>query len=136
MNSPGSTTPLCGWLHRSTASTPVSAAGGQAEGGLVEEEELAGLDRLIEIHFEPAVIVDSRLHRGNEGLSPLLSRRLGSVHRNIGVTQQVVGRGLGSLGDPDARRDEQWHLTVSDLERGRKRVEDPSRSCLASAMQA
>ena len=92
MKSLGWTIPRVGCCQRSRASTPGGAHVAQVEGGLVDQEELAVLERFAEVHFEFHVALDRVLHPGLEDHIAVLAVPLGPVHGDVGVAQELIGR--------------------------------------------
>ena len=124
MKSSGWTMPRSGCCQRISASTPVGLMSPQVERRLVGEQELLVRERFAQVHLEFHAVLDRVLHAGLEHDVAILAVPLGPVHRDVGVAQQLLGRGVLARGDPDARGDGQARLFVgSELERLLQRVE-------------
>ena len=74
---------------------------GQIEGGLVEQEELVGLESSVQVRLKISAVIDGFLHRGGKDHCALLAGGLGLVESDVGVAQQFVGRGPPAFGDAD-----------------------------------
>ena len=68
--------------------TPPSA---QVEDGLEHEEELAALQRTVEIHVELHAVGDRVAHFGLEHDETVLAAGLGAIERDVGVAQELTG---------------------------------------------
>ena len=103
---------------------PGGAHVAQVDRGLVGEEELVVLEGFAQVHLEFHAVLDGVLHAGLEHDVAVLAVPLGPVHRDVGVAQELLGRGSLPDRDPDARRHGHASLLVrSELERLLERVE-------------
>ena len=117
MNSVGGTRPRAGWFQRHRASTPVIWPDAEVEGRLVVQEQLPGLQGAPQVGLELHPCDQLGVHPGVVALEPALAGRLGPVHGQVGVAQQLVGPVDVAVhpGDADAGADVQ--LAVVDQER-------------------
>ncbi len=90
--------------------------GGEVDGGLVEQEELISGKGTVEINVETAVIIDRFQHRRREDGETVLPGCFGAVERDVGIAQQLFGRGPVAGGDTDAGGDRQGDIAAGDLE--------------------
>ena len=103
---------------------PGGAHVAEVDRGLIGEEELVLFERFAQVHLEFHAVLDRVLHAGLEYDVAILAVPLGPVHRDVRVAQQLLGRGVVSRRDPDARGHAQMSLLVrSELERVLERVE-------------
>ena len=106
MKSLGATTPRVG---TAPADQRLDAGGHhlvQVEGRLVDEEELASFERSSQVDLELHVALGEVLHAVLEDDAAVLAFPLGSVGGDLGVAQEMLGRGLLADGDPDAGGDQ------------------------------
>ena len=91
MKSLGWTTPRSGGCQRISASTPVGL-NSQVERRLIDEEELAVAERVAQAQLE----LDAALHGSacRTRRRAAVARRLGAVHRDVCVAQELFGRWL------------------------------------------
>ena len=82
----------------------------QIEERVVEQAELVVLERRLEVRLEGEPFLGRRLHGVFEEDGLVASRGLGPVERDVGVTEEVLGRGAVADGDPDAGRDGDRHV--------------------------
>ena len=94
---------------------------------LVDEAQLVVLHGRPQVPLQLAPGVDHRVEPRLEEGEPAAARLLGAVERQVGVAQQLLGRGAvaGAAGDADAGRDP--HLLVLEPERLDHRGHDPPR---------
>ena len=104
MKASGATTSPDGRRHRSKRLHALDGAVAQLDHGLVDEEELARFERQAQVPFELDPGAELAAHVGLEAHGPVPARRLGFVERDVGVHQQVLGRGVGARDDADAGR--------------------------------
>ena len=93
---------------------------------LVVQDELAVLDRPLEVGLQLESLQRRLVHGRLEDLVPALAALLGHVHRDVGVAEQLFGiPGLSLLdhGDPEARPDED--LLPLQQERVLEHLHDP-----------
>ena len=100
----------------------MSWLGLERDDGLEHQREVAGLERSDEVGLELQAFHGGRSHIGVVHGPPRLARRLGPVHRDVGVAQERRGGGVGATGgDADAGRD-RYRLRL-EHDRGRERLE-------------
>ena len=82
-------------------------AGGEIDDRLVLDDELALLDRALELGLEAVAADDRVAHRGREDREAALAALLGVVHGDVGVAQQLLGVRVrvAARGDADAEAD-------------------------------
>ena len=81
-------------------------AGGEIDDRLVLDDDLALLDRALELGPEAVAPDDRVAHRRREDREAALAALLRVVHGDVGVAQEVVGARLRlARGDPDAEAD-------------------------------
>ena len=89
------------------------------------EHEVVVRNRLLEVALQLHARDGGGVHlRLIEGEAPL-PRRLGGVHGQVGLAQQVVGLGVAIGRDGGADAGPHHHLPALELERRAKRLEDP-----------
>ena len=86
---------------------------------LVVQHQLPVLHRVAQLGGDGGLVLDGGAQVGGEQPDPVAAGRLGRVHRQVGVTDQVGGahprgRGLRGRGDPDA--DAQPHHPPAQVE--------------------
>ncbi len=85
----------------------------QVDDRLELEEELVALERAADVLLEPQALAQFLLHLRLEHDEAALAGRLGVVHGNVGVSQQLLGVVvLLRVGDTDAR----GHVGVGPVE--------------------
>ena len=103
---------------------PGGAHVAQGNSGLIGEEELVVLERFAQVHLEFHAVLEGVLHAGLKHHVAILTVPLGAVHRNVGIAQELLGRGVLAHGNSDARRHGQLSLLVRpELERLLERIE-------------
>ena len=75
----------------------------QVERRLVEQEELAGVERVLEVDLECEPVLRCCPHPGLEHDPAVLARALGFVQREVGIAEKVIGRASLRERDPDTR---------------------------------
>ena len=94
------------------------------EGGLIGKEELVVIQGFAQIHLQFHAGLHGVLHVDLEHDVAILALPLRAVHRDVRVAQELLGRGVTSRRDPDARRHGHASFFVgSELERFFERVE-------------
>ncbi len=91
MKSSGGTMPRTGWIQRIRASTPEMLPLVQLDDRLVVQDELAVLQRALQVGLQLQALQGRVVHRGLEDLVATLALLLGHVHRDVGVAQQLLG---------------------------------------------
>ena len=77
----------------------------QVEDRLVVDDQLAAIGRATQAGLEVETVDRRLVHLVGEHLVAVLAGRLGRVHGQVRVAQQLVDAGArGAVGDPDARR--------------------------------
>ena len=98
----------------------------QRQDGLVDQEDVAGLQRRVQIAFQAASDQDRLAQGGVEQHGAPLAMFLGAVERDVGVTQQAVRIVAGAVVDrqTDAEPDPQFHAAGREraFERGFQRL--------------
>jgi hypothetical protein len=103
---------------------PGGAHVAEVDRGLIGEEELVLLERFAQVHLKFHAVLEGVLHAGLKHDVAILTVPLGAVHRDVGVAQELLGRGVVARGDSDARRHGQLRLLVRpELERMLERIE-------------
>ena len=83
--------PRPGWFQRTSASTETVLPVDEVDDRLVLDDELALLDRALELGLEAVAADDRVAHRGREDREAALAALLGLVHGHVGVAQQLLG---------------------------------------------
>ena len=100
-------------------------AGVEAHDRLVGDVDVALLHRPLELAADREAVDGAVVHRRLEHLDAALAVRLGRVHGEVGVAEQLVGRGGGPEAGGDADAGPGVHLTALDHDRLVQGVEDP-----------
>ena len=97
----------------------------QFEDRLEDEGELAAVQCAAEVHVELHAFGDRVAHLRREHDETVLAVGLGAVQRDVGVAQELAGRGPIADGDADAGGDGDRGVVIAlDLERLAQDVED------------
>ena len=95
----------------------------QLEDRLIEQEELPGLQGVIEVHLERQALFLAALHVRLEQHRAVLAVRLCAVEGQVGVPQQLVGRLAVADRDPDADAAGDGRLAVVQHDRLAQRLD-------------
>jgi hypothetical protein len=88
-------------------------AGARLDDRLVDDEELAGVQRAAQLAAEPGVADHRQLHAAVVAHPVGLAALLGRVHGDVGVAQHGVQRGAGGRrGDPMLACTSSWWLLI------------------------
>ena len=104
--------------------------GRQLHDRLEVEHELLALDRTVEVAHDPEPGVGLVAHGEVEDLEPGVPQRLGAVHGDVGVAEQILGLEVAGRAQhrADARRGHQ--VPARDAEWRRQGLADPRRGVL------
>lgn len=103
---------------------PADLLGGELDDGLIHEPKLAPVECLGEIGSQRNELGCRSAHLGIEDAVSSLARVLGLIHRDVGVTEQALGRRVGmGDGDPDAGLNAE--VVVVDRQREPEDLQDP-----------
>ena len=120
--------PRVGCSQRTRASVPTMRSVCDLDDRLVVDDELVALDGAAQLVGELEPLVDGRLHRGLEDLQAVLAVRLGRVHGDVGVAQQLLAERVRSVGHGDADADRDGEVrSRSSQKSSSKRREDALR---------
>ena len=125
MNSSGETMPRSGCAQRTSASVETGRPGGQVDDRLVEDLELAALQRPAQLGLGPHAGHGAGAHRLVEQLVAPAAARLGAVHRRVGVAEQRRGRVGPRRGQGDARAHREEVLAAVEDQRPGHRGREP-----------
>ena len=106
-----------GCCHRTSASTPDVASGTEVDDRLVEQDQLAAVQRPVQRVVRDEVQHRRPAHRRLVQLVPVATALLRAIHRGVGVVHELV-----RLGGPAAERDTDAgaHDEVGAAERERR----------------
>ncbi len=90
-NSSGSISPRSGCCQRTSASAPTQRASRKRHDRLEEQQELAALERAVQVVLGRVADHGAGAHRLVEHLDAAATRLLGVVHRGVGVAEQLLG---------------------------------------------
>ena len=103
-------------LHRHDAAVV------QVDDGLEGERDLVALERALQVERELVAAANAGVHLGGVLAEVVLARRLGRVHGQVGVAEQLVGAG-GRGGERDADARLQAGLAAGQVERALHRLQ-------------